>query len=106
LCLTLGLQPAAWVVLWVARSPSLVVALLPIWWAGIVAYVLALGAAVAVQRDRRNAGRSSWRPRTVLWVGWLATFVGGAGFLVPALVWWGAWRDRRRTDAARAPMTS
>lgn len=103
-CLSLGLQCAAFVAFWKAPTALVLAGLLSAWWVGIVAYVLGLGAAVAVQRDRWSAGRSTWHPRTVLWIGWLATFVGGAGYLVPALVWFGARRDQRL--AARTPSSA
>ena len=78
------------------HSRHWVSAFAPLMWAGIVTYVIALGTGFAVQRQRYQAGTSSWRPGTVLWVG----AFGGFGGLYPIMLWYYARRDLRRAGAA------
>jgi hypothetical protein len=75
-------------------------ALAPLMWADIVTYAIALGAGFAVQRQRYQAGTSSWRARTVLWVGTFALLLKGLGPFYPIMLWYYARRDLRRAGAA------
>jgi hypothetical protein len=72
----------------------------PFVWTGPVIYAIALGTGFVVQRQRYEAGTSSWRPRTVLWVGSLAVLVRGFGAFYPIVLWYYARRDLRRATPA------
>jgi hypothetical protein len=78
------------------HSRHWVSALAPLVWAGFIAYAIALGTGFVVQRQRYEAGKSSWRAGTVLWVGTLT----GVGGLYPILLWYYARRDVPRIGGA------
>ena len=73
--------------------------LAPSVWASVVIYAIALGTGFVVQRQRYEAGTSSWRARTVLWVGTLALLVKGLGAFYPIILWFYARRDLGRVRA-------
>jgi hypothetical protein len=70
-----------------------------LWWANTVCYVMALGAAYAVQGTRWRVGASNYKPRTLLWAGTAAVLLcGSMAGLVPGIAWFAG-----RRDAVHAP---